>query len=338
MGKRITWLDYAKVFVMFLVVLGHTYKFASPPCYVRNLIYSFHMPFFFVVSGILWKDRGAGNALAGGVRTLLIPAFAWITIYICGECLITATNPLPIIGDCAKSILRGASFPCGVTWFLFVLFYCQVSTSVLCDIKRGRAILIASFLLLIAIAKCVPYLFVGNALMMLPFFWIGYYGKARFLNEHLARSVSVLIALLTGIIVVSFAFFFGPGSARAMAFGNVWTHPLPRPLNVPVYYFVAMCGTIFVLSMFRLLAFRRRVWVETLSSGLIVVLCAHAVICYGLFASFVEGRFPESPFTGVGLLVRLGIAAAVFLGCAGVNQLVCRYRFLSALNGFRTRK
>ena len=174
--------------------------------------------------------------------------------------------------------------------------------------------------------------------MMLPFFWIGYYGKDRFLSDRFDRSVNVLIMLFTGIVAVSFAFFFGPSSARYMAFGNVWAHPIPRPLNVPVYYFVALCGTVFVLSMFRLLAFRRRAWVESLSSGLMVVLCMHAVICYSPFENFIEGHFPESPFTGAGFFVRLGIAAAVFLGCAGMNVLISHFRFLSALNGFRTRK
>ena len=124
---RIVWLDYAKVFVMFLVVLGHTYKFASPPCYVRNLIYLFHMPFFFVVSGILYRNREFSEVFTRGVRSLLVPAFAWIAIYICGECVITAANPIGVIWGCIKSMLRGWAFPCGVTWFLFVLFYCHLA-------------------------------------------------------------------------------------------------------------------------------------------------------------------------------------------------------------------
>lgn len=49
---RIDWIDTAKGFVIILMVLGHS----SIPPTIHNWIYSFHMPFFFFISGMLIKN------------------------------------------------------------------------------------------------------------------------------------------------------------------------------------------------------------------------------------------------------------------------------------------
>lgn len=51
-GKRLEFVDCAKGIGIILVVLGHT-RFP----YLRNIIYSFHMPLFFILSGYLFQDR-----------------------------------------------------------------------------------------------------------------------------------------------------------------------------------------------------------------------------------------------------------------------------------------
>lgn len=50
-GKRIAFVDIAKAIGLLLVIVGHT---TSNP-YVFAIIYSFHMPLFFVMSGITSK-------------------------------------------------------------------------------------------------------------------------------------------------------------------------------------------------------------------------------------------------------------------------------------------
>ena len=70
-ANRIEWLDVAKGIVIILMILGHT----SIPHYVSNVIFSFHMPFFFLASGLTTKfhifsfDRFSRNKL----KTLGIP-------------------------------------------------------------------------------------------------------------------------------------------------------------------------------------------------------------------------------------------------------------------------
>ena len=46
--QRLVWVDLAKAFVIILMIIGHVVPFKST-LYV--LIFSFHMPFFFIISG-----------------------------------------------------------------------------------------------------------------------------------------------------------------------------------------------------------------------------------------------------------------------------------------------
>jgi acyltransferase len=53
MNKRIGWIDIAKGITILLVIVGHTligYK-------VNDYIYAFHMPLFFICSGLLFKPK-----------------------------------------------------------------------------------------------------------------------------------------------------------------------------------------------------------------------------------------------------------------------------------------
>ena len=50
-GGRLEWIDVLKCIGMFLVVIGHASKGGTPDTY-RYYIYSFHMPLFFIISGM----------------------------------------------------------------------------------------------------------------------------------------------------------------------------------------------------------------------------------------------------------------------------------------------
>ncbi|WP_170923864.1 acyltransferase family protein [Desulfocicer vacuolatum] len=54
MAHRIVWIDTLKAMTIFLVVIGHTIGLPTP---VERLIFSFHMPIFFWLSGLLVKKN-----------------------------------------------------------------------------------------------------------------------------------------------------------------------------------------------------------------------------------------------------------------------------------------
>lgn len=50
-GGRLEWIDVLKCLGMLLVVVGHASHGGTPDTY-RYYIYSFHMPLFFIISGM----------------------------------------------------------------------------------------------------------------------------------------------------------------------------------------------------------------------------------------------------------------------------------------------
>ena len=53
--KRIEWIDALRGIGLFFVVLGHSFGYRWDP--VRLWIYSFHMPLFFFISGLTFRDE-----------------------------------------------------------------------------------------------------------------------------------------------------------------------------------------------------------------------------------------------------------------------------------------
>lgn len=52
MNKRIEWIDVAKGITIILVMIGHYVSYGSQ---IRNFIFAFHMPLFFILSGYTFK-------------------------------------------------------------------------------------------------------------------------------------------------------------------------------------------------------------------------------------------------------------------------------------------
>lgn len=79
MGKRIEWIDAAKGIGIILVVAGHVPTTAP----IKQFIYSFHMPLFFFLSGLVFKSGSLGlkSFIQKKARSLLFPyvCFAIIT-------------------------------------------------------------------------------------------------------------------------------------------------------------------------------------------------------------------------------------------------------------------
>ena len=59
MNKRDHTFDLAKGFAIILMVIGYCYHAENG---ILHLINAFHMPFFFLVSGMLYADKWRGGA------------------------------------------------------------------------------------------------------------------------------------------------------------------------------------------------------------------------------------------------------------------------------------
>lgn len=72
--NRIAWIDVAKGIGIFLIVFGHTMQSG----FVRQVIFSFHVPFFFFLSGVTYKrETSIYTFLRKKVSGLLVPYWVW---------------------------------------------------------------------------------------------------------------------------------------------------------------------------------------------------------------------------------------------------------------------
>lgn len=71
-NNRIIWIDWAKALLIYLMVVGHCF----PVKWQGQLIYAFHMPAFFIISGFLYHHHDWKKTL----KSFLVPILFFSTI------------------------------------------------------------------------------------------------------------------------------------------------------------------------------------------------------------------------------------------------------------------
>jgi len=132
MQERNAWVDYAKAIGIILVVYGHVARGvfnAGLPMdedsylLVDSIIYSFHMPLFFFLSGLFFYDslikRGKTGLIVNKVDTIVYPFIVWSLLQGLVEVVLSNyTNGEVTLGQ-VFSLLWS---PRAQFWFLYALF------------------------------------------------------------------------------------------------------------------------------------------------------------------------------------------------------------------------
>lgn len=154
--SRMIELDCAKGIGAVLVILGHMTTY---PRIIRNIIYSFHMPLFFVISGILIanKEKTADfiTYLKNKIKSILIPAlffefimYAWLVVKnIIEHSLDTVSLGKRFIGIFLQI---GYSDYSGSLWFFATFFLANIFLYPIWKKKKRFRLYIAIFLLILS--------------------------------------------------------------------------------------------------------------------------------------------------------------------------------------------
>lgn len=178
MKTRHAWIDIAKGIGILLVVIAHVFE--GP---VRNFIFMFHMPFFFLIAGRFFSVHlEKREYLYKRIVQLLIPYTFFLV-------LLTIPEILPSIRKYGMScnlikpyIFGGTNLigTLGAFWFITVLFASQQILNFLCTLfsQRTTTFIVFLFLLLAYFPKFQPNLSLpGNfkvVYMAIPLLYIGY--------------------------------------------------------------------------------------------------------------------------------------------------------------------
>ena len=185
---RIEWLDLAKGFAIFLIIFGHCMEWYSSDrggvYQLLPIIYSFHVPLFFFVSGFLFsvdKYKNFWKFLLKIAKTILLPYLTFAIILTSSDAvrfyILHSQDNISIIGDIKGNLLQQHF---NNLWFLATLFFVQIISYFICKIKKEKIIfvfiavfIVASYLYELFIDKLL-YWCIDEVLFTIPLFLFGF--------------------------------------------------------------------------------------------------------------------------------------------------------------------
>ena len=221
MGKpHFDWIDYAKGIAILLVAIGHAFPDASALGGVQNeylrmfrdVIYQFHMPLLFFISGMLTgkvlrletvTDRY--GYVKDRAKRLLLPYISVAVVYLPFKVVLSsfANQPYDITG--LWKIILGEN-PDGGLWFLYALFLIQ-STMCFFVSKKNLAV---SLFVSVVIAFLIVWMdtkwyWVDDAFFYMCFVIAGlWYAKSSLFNKPINL---LYIMVFLALFIVSLTVF-----------------------------------------------------------------------------------------------------------------------------------
>lgn len=278
MAARCYYLDWAKVMTTFLVIFGHLHAEDST---VRLYLYAFHMPLFFIISGIFHQFTGKIN-WKKYCKSILWPALIFIILMI-------------LVGRlCRYHGLRYyltfyfIDIPLGkhesFMWFLFALFWVKCFTDFILRVNRPVVTTLLWMVLLfipILLKKRLPFMML-QGLMALPFYLFGYHFRDILRNRQ-PSAFYLLPAAVCLILTILVTRLHGRVSMLGLHFGQLASlHGIDlaaqsRPIKLLVlggdaflFYLNGLIGSAMVFSL-ALLPVPKMSFVTPLSMSLITV-------------------------------------------------------------------
>ena len=125
--ERVTYIDFAKGMVVLLMIMGHCLQPIDiyPSNIIRGLIYSFHMPFFFIIAGMLkTENHNTRMYIRKKTKRMILPFIIFNILYIIANCLERANlGTDDIKKNLTNFIVYGGN---SVSWFLMTLFVVEI--------------------------------------------------------------------------------------------------------------------------------------------------------------------------------------------------------------------
>lgn len=241
MNSRILFIDYARTIALFLVVFAHMYTFDSKE---KLYIYAFHMPFFFLVSGMLYKEIPFVYLIKKMSKRLLIPFCFFLLVSYLYFVVSSCSLAIPIIKGSLKGLFLGDFITANhVLWF----FVCLYIVRILCDrIINKSTIFLPLFLLffVFCVLYHVNYFYIGTSLMAVPFFLYGYYAKNK-IQELIKWKYSPLFSFVLLFATIVITNYNGRVSMMAFSFGQT-EYMLA---NITLFYINGIVGSLMIMCL-----------------------------------------------------------------------------------------
>lgn len=273
---RIEWIDWMKVLGIYLIVLGHFYSIGE------KFIYVFHVPLFFVISGILCKKESDSH---------LFWRKLWYNLAV--PMLIMAA--LNFTFYCVLKFIYGTFEPIIIYWFLRNAMFAMVSSfdnlwfvytlillKIIFQYCSSRTILYSLIIVMLAIAflyntldfSAFPFFLnnpncVINVCTAFPFFALGIFvSDYKLILNELNNKMKLVIISLCGFLFVSVCWFYN---------GGVGMHQCDYGGNMLLFLLGGVSGSIIIFAVSKLLGHTSKI-VAIISRGTIIILGFHKLL------------------------------------------------------------
>jgi len=313
---RIDYLDAIKAFAIFLVVCGHTLQYLDKPqtgkC-LHDIIYSFHMPLFMVISGYFAYSslqKTFYPFITKKFIQLILPVITWTIL---SFLFIFVTDK----GSYHSEIV-------GSYWFLRTLFACYLATWC---IKRSFRNDYLGFLISAIIFSLLPK---GSFLQfnwLYIFFWIGLFLKKNngVLLEGKNSKRYILYLLCSALVFITT--YYLKSSLHINSILISFTTVKISLLSIILNFIVALSACLFIILLFSI----KDKW-----PPIIKKLGMHTLGIYLVQGLLLERILPvcfqlEIKHSLLSFLVTLLFSAIILLICNFIVEYSSRIKFINLL-------
>ncbi|MGX7105676.1 acyltransferase family protein [Globicatella sanguinis] len=295
-SNRISWIDNLKTFGVILVVFGHF----SPNIFFSKIIYSFHMPLFFFLSGFLRKDRNFKSVLSTKSKSILLPYLILSII----------SFPFGILRDYAFNIeiswserilqlffWNGSVGWNSPLWFLLVLYLIEIIYALILNFTNRINIVLIMLLVIgyfMYINQIILPLGIHIVMWMLPIYIMG----NKINNEKIIsyRNKDQYIILI-GLFLLILNIFISINSKNSISVYEM------RLNNYFIFYLNALLG---IFGLFIIFSYTKyNVFSEFIVKHSIFIVCTHYFHLY--FFQICDKLLPSPIF------FNQSIASSIFM-------------------------
>lgn len=275
--ERLEYLDLVKGFSIILIVLGHIYRRGG---LVSKYIYSFHVPIFFIVTGMLLKYKNENNikkVIINRFKGIMIPYFIFdffnIIVYLC-------LNGFTYQNICWNIIDTIILFGRGATWFLPCLFIAEVSFIIIRNVFKNDKVhimccLVCFFIPIFITAPNAIIFVLFRSMIAIGFICFGYY---IFEKQYYKNYIFIILIILFIVLPKN-----SDAELYALKFGNVF-----------LYIVNAIVGSLMLITIFKKLKTNKVL--KNIGTNSLIIMGTHQnilnIIFYILnsrFEGYIEG-------------------------------------------------
>lgn len=259
-NERVVWIDIAKGIAILLVILGHTLSWNLPAeKTLRDAIYSYHMPLFFVLCAAASKPISNANELVKKIELsfikLIFPLIGYAILLILFEAAISIElNNFDMSDIVSKGInslvyangvdvhVQNAIIPAiGIVWFMITLFLSKTLFGYICfKLQSPKKQFVVSIMcgvlgMIIGHFQWLPFT-LDIVLQVMPFFYLG-----NLIKQFKLQDRTIIKMLICGIIWFAIFMFYYTYANSGYDLSWRW-HPL-----YPLSDIGAMFGVLFII-------------------------------------------------------------------------------------------